>query len=684
MKIPRFQSSGVPGAEQQSVGAVVSAGRAKMYGGLHALNKVVDEFGQRILKEEQDAEFHRLSRNMRQESEKLAQGIYERDKVDEFGDPTHGTMEDDFTQGVAKIREGLMDRVKFRQNDQALTQEFDRLQDGFAANIRKEVRTRQVSIRKAEDIETLNEYLLDTVNGWNQAQAFFEDAAAFERYTATDIVTMRDKFHKSWFTNKTQSEFQEAMEQGLTQAQEYQESVIFPDTFTQEDIDRSTGYMTRQINAELNQIERDKNKAEREARDADNKAWAATSPLVTTVSTGQIVSQEMLEQLHTYIENPNSDPARVAAAQKAIAINQETTLLFSMGAEDRMERIIELQQMPLESDEQRVVRDSVIRVTQQIDAAIAQDPYRAYIMYGGGKTGQISLADAHKSGDLREALQAQMQLKTEVAAWVGTDIPALSDKDVVDLIKIGPEAFPEILKTWGANEAKKVLGEVYKKGANEMAFAGSLALQHDGGGAWSHYLKGSSITSGEGKDFLPENSDERKEIATQLLGQVFPDRPAFQNGIIEIAEKIYASMSSEAGDRTGKLNEDRYQAALKMAMGGLITRGDSQHESTFVPPHRDMTDKQFQDKLANLTMDDVNAMGGFKGDVTKMKRKAGYRSSTMVETKVTPEEILADINAGKVKIHMTPKRGQYWISINNMYVANADGGWFVLNLSQEQ
>jgi hypothetical protein len=682
MKIPRFQNSGVPGAEQQSVGAIVQSGRARMNGSLNALNKVVQDFGERMLAEEQDAELHRLTRSMKQQAVELSDSIVQRDKVDANGDPTHDTMIADFEAGYKKLRENMNKRMKFRQNNNALMAQFDSIQDSITSSLQSEVRSRQVSIRKAEDVDTLDTYLIDTVSGWDDAQLYFDKMLAAERYETHEVESMRDKFYQQWFTNKSKTEFMQAMDQSLEAAQSFKDSMTYPENMTQAEIDSIDNYMGTRINNELNRIEREANKLEREQRAADNKLWAQVSPTISTAGTGQVMTDDAMTSIQDYIDNPNSDPARVAEARKAIAVNQETTLLYSMSAADRRERIVTLQREPIATDEQRAIRDAVIRISNQIDNAISNDPYYAYQVYGGGSMPEQSLAEAHANGELGAALQAQMDLKADVSAWVGIDVPALSDANVVDLMQIGPTAYPEILKVWGKDEAVKTLSEVYKKGAKEMAFAGAIALQHDGEQAWMHYLNGVSLTNDEkGNAYAPVGKDgahNANTILNEMVSGAFPANGNFLNGKQAVADKIYASLSEQAQDRSGEFNKERYQEAVRLALGGLITINDSK----IVPPNRSMTTESFMNRIESLTLDDISAMGGFQG-MTKTINKVTGRDTYQTELVVPPEEVLDKIQSGDVEFKMTNMRGKYKLVINGMGIKNEAGEPFVLDLSQE-
>jgi len=220
---------------------------------------------------------------------------------------------------------------------------------------------------------------------------------------------------------------------------------------------------------------------------------------------------------------------------------------------------------------------------------------------------------------------------------------------------------------------------VYKKGASEMAFAGAIAMQHDGEGTWLHYLNGVSISSGEKGDvYLPkgkDNKDNTNTILNDMVAGVFPANATFLNGKQEVADKIYASLSEQAQDRSGELNKERYQEAVKLALGGLITVGDSK----IVPPSRDMTADGFERRLKALTLDDIRAMGGFQGMTESMHVVAGYHQ----ELVVSPQEVLDKIKKGYAVLGMKNKRGQYTLTIDGMGVKNEAGTAFVLDLSQE-
>jgi hypothetical protein len=89
VRIPNINQTGVPGAEQISLGAISSAAQAKMRTS-QELVKVVDTYQAKVQKAETDEEYSRLSNSLDRSAAEAWDHIKSTPAVDENGDPRMG------------------------------------------------------------------------------------------------------------------------------------------------------------------------------------------------------------------------------------------------------------------------------------------------------------------------------------------------------------------------------------------------------------------------------------------------------------------------------------------------------------------------------------------------------------------------------------------------------------------
>ena len=144
MKIPGINQTGVPGAEQISLGAISSAASAKMQTN-SALTKVVNDYQTKIVKAETDEEYSRLANGFSRDTSAAWQDIQDQDRVDANGAPTHGTMMEQYQSAHDKIAKDYSSRVKFNPNKGAFTQFADQTLTRNIGAVRGEVGRRTIA-----------------------------------------------------------------------------------------------------------------------------------------------------------------------------------------------------------------------------------------------------------------------------------------------------------------------------------------------------------------------------------------------------------------------------------------------------------------------------------------------------------------------------------------------------------
>ena len=144
MRIPNINQTGVPGAEQISLGAISSAATAKMRTN-QALTKVVSDYQEKVQKAETSEEYHRLSNGFSRDTSSAWDEIKNQARLDENGAPTYDQMMDQYTSAHDKIVEDYNGRVKFQPNKSAFSQFADSTLTRNVSTVRGEVGRRTVS-----------------------------------------------------------------------------------------------------------------------------------------------------------------------------------------------------------------------------------------------------------------------------------------------------------------------------------------------------------------------------------------------------------------------------------------------------------------------------------------------------------------------------------------------------------
>jgi hypothetical protein len=317
-----------------------------------------------------------------------------------------------------------------------------------------------------------------------------------------------------------------------------------------------------------------------------------------------------------------------------------------------------------------VVQRSTRQAYAAIERAVASDPHLAWVMYGGGEPMEEITKD-----NLIESLTQAQSNQTKVSAWLGEDAPPMSLAQLNSLKKIGVSALDEILTVYGQEDSKAVLTLLYKEGAGEMAAVGAIALQTHGEAAYQHYMIGDKIIK-ENSDYalgneIGKNNDSARSLFHEATKGLFPQHAQYSKSLQEVANKIYAALAEQNQLKPGELDADLYKQAVTMAVGNIVEYNDH----PLILPTRQWTEDRFDDAIENLTIEQVNDMGGF-AEAALIGRDGKPRT-------VSPDAMLKKLQSGEAQLRQGSEFGQYQVWFGNRRVENAAGKPFILDLSEK-
>lgn len=158
--------------------------------------------------------------------------------------------------------------------------------------------------------------------------------------------------------------------------------------------------------------------------------------------------------------------------------------------------------------------------------------------------------------------------------------------------------------------AVNFLEDLAVNGSSQMAAIGSLMLAGDDGGAATAVtiLKGQDILTNN-KDILPEDYRSVKRNAVNKM-LPFYDSPQQQQDIVSMSDAIYAARTFEEHDFSQEGNRQRMEQAIaEVSNGGGINFNGNNIE----PAYNGMTANQFKKWVRNISPEQIEQLGGWKG-----------------------------------------------------------------------
>lgn len=667
MKIPGINQTGVPGAEQISLGAISSAASAKMQTN-SALTKVVNDYQTKIVKAETDEEYSRLANGFSRDTSAAWQDIQDQDRVDEYGAPTHGTMMEQYQSAHDKIAKDYSSRVKFNPNKGAFTQFSDQTLTRNIGAVRGEVGRRTIAhLSGAYEQSKID--LMQSPDGMLEFAEAQQKALEVGLITAGKMATDFDSFQHEHHTNRIMSEFQ--AERDLGRGQEYLDGIELPPTFDEGERQQMADRMNAHLRNDQNLVDREIARVAREAKELEAKTMIAARKGKTLLESGRPLTEDQFSQINNTISQL-TDPDNIEQMEISLDVYSNVQSLMSM---TREERTVALNNSLEDITDNRdlIIKQSTQKAYRAIEQSIAADPHQAYLMYGGGEPIEKITKD-----NIAQSLATAQDNQIKVSAWIGEEATPMSLSQLNDLKRIGVPALDDILTAYGKEEAEKVLNLLYKEDAGEMAVVGSLALQSDGEASYNAYLAGAS-TLNANPDYklsgkLSLNKDTPRSLFYDATAGLFEtSNTKAEKSMQLVADTIYIGLAERAGLQPGdpELNADLYEQAIKLAVGNIVDYGDNK----ILLPSRNMTLEQFESTIDSLSMEQINEMGGFA--------EAGLIGRNGQPRTVTPESMLTNLKSGQAKLVQHSEFGQYQVYFGGRPVTNAAGTVFILDLSEK-
>jgi hypothetical protein len=668
VKIPGINQTGVPGAEQISLGAISSAASAKMQTN-SALTKVVNDYQTKIVKAETDEEYSRLANGFSRDTSAAWQDIQDQDRVDANGAPTHGTMMEQYQSAHDKIAKDYSSRVKFNPNKGAFTQFSDQTLTRNIGAVRGEVGRRTIAhLSGAYEQSKID--LMQSPDGMLEFAETQQRALEVGLISAGKMATDFDAFQHEHHTNRIMSEFQ--AERDLNRGQEYLDGLELPPTFDEGERQQMADRMNADLRNDQILVDREIARVEREAKELEAKTMKAAKKGKVMLESGRPMTEDQLNQINETISQL-TDPDNIEQMEIARDIYGNVQSLMSMTSEQRIDAMNQTFD-PNTDYRGFVIQQSTRKAYGEIERAIATDPHQAFLMYGGGEPMEKITKD-----NIAESLATAQDNQIKVSAWIGEQAPPMSLSQLNDLKRIGVPALDDILTAYDKEEAEQVLNLLYKEDAGEMAVVGSLALQSDGEASYNAYLAGAS-TLNANPDYklsgnLNANNDTPRSLFFQATQGLFQSSNTKASKSMQlVADTIYIGLAERAGLQPGnnaELDVELYQQAVKLAVGNIADYGDNK----ILLPSRNMTLDQFESTIDDLSMEQINEMGGF-ADANLMGRNGQPRT-------VTPESMLDKLKSGEAELRQGSEFGQYQVYFDGRPVANATGTIFILDFSEK-
>lgn len=680
MKIPQFQYSRVPQAQTIDTGAIAGAARAQM-GISKTLVEVGTKFGEQILEAETEAEYQRVKDSVQADANQLWSDLQDEPQFDENNNPTHNALRKRFDDGYKKIVDKYQGNLQFHPNKANISNVAADIGMAQGQAIDAEVRRRQVGHARSQVFTTISNIDYNNAQSIADARDAIKAAGQIGTLSQMEVAESYDGIDANSQDNAIRSGFQFAREAG--HGQNFADSVEYPPSFDQATKDKYDNYMRTYLDRDAAEAERAVNKADREARAAESAAWEKLVPTLHTLKRGDNVADSVIEKVQEYIDT-TTDPSRKFDAQVALRTNIAISSMKGMAVDERAEAI-NATFGGATDDVSSAVNANIRQAAAQMNQSIKSDPWRAFTMYGDDGPASMTFSDAVEAGDPQAYFDYIKERRAKIAEWTGMPVPVMSDQDVAAVAAGGMDSVQTVITNYSPDDAYKVLELVYKGDAPEVAVAGAIMLQHDGGGVIEAYTRGEKSDTPFRPTGMDANTNETvDQVFAGLMESVFPEDRTHNAAFRQVVDSVYAGMSR--GD--GKFDSALFRKAFSMAAGGV----EKINDEMVLMPDRSWSAEDFQTAIKDLTMDDIGTMGGLleknvKGQVWSAKYATGVgQMSTIVkkDVEVPPAEVLDMIKNGEVRFVQTSVRGKYNLIADGFIIKNAKDEAFVLDMTQGQ
>ena len=681
MRIQGISQTGVPGAEQISLGAISSAAQAKIKT-TQALTKVVGDYETKVQTAEQEAEMHSATIGLEKDTQALMESIQQEDAYDEQGMPTYGGMKDKFKKGMGDLINKHRENLRYTASKTAYNQTTETYNLNMTGKLNGLYRTRQTEHLQGELTKNLDHYELDLENGLSRARGDIDSKVAGLVISPSQGQDQYDAFRAKWQSGKVSSDF--ATERASNNGQAYLDSFM-ENPPAEMPMDEQLSLQSR-MNTLLKQ---DATNARIEAKaiaaiekERQKSLEKKGNSMSSQLKEGQLVTDAFIDEYTSIADQITDTDVQIDMAQ-SLAWSSELRDAISSNS---MAELNTMKQDALgipastleESEKNEFIANSIERVMSLVE----KDPQLAAVQMGILRPQINTLQEAIDNNDLKTFVQEMEARKGRLDDQWGIDSSLFSESDTSLLAQMINKKDSNFLGSFidaAGQKSYDVLESLLGKVSDDKVILGTLMAQEDGAEAVSHVTKGMKLKPG---DILPSTADMSVLFQDRFTESgLYPQGDAnYRMGMMANVRYVYASMSADVGDYEKVLDEDRMNNAMDLVMQKPIEmKGDSRNmfsdDYYTFPARRSMTEKDMNtwklslpvstfDSITGITEQSIMVYEDFENG-----RVANYSDLSQAEGTMQIQDsssyIKSLIDSNTIQIRSFGEQGRYYLMWNN-------------------
>ena len=660
MRIPGINQTGVPGAEQLSLGAISSAAQAKMRT-TQALTKVVGDYQAKVKQAEIQAELHSANIGLERDSQALIQSISEQDAYDKDGKETYPDMMPQFKKGMSSIIKKYNNGLRYPSSKTAYSQSADRYSIQATGKMNSLHRTRQVEHLQGEWTKGLDHYETDLENGLIRAQASTDEKVAGQVISPSQGQNAMDAFRSKWQFNSTVNEFEIERVNGTGEDYLIEFAANPPEGMPEDEQLTLQSRMNTLMSQDRAQAKADL-KATVDAEIVRQKSLTkAGQGMAEQLKKGHLVTNDFLT---TFTNTANQITDVVVQKELAQALTWSAEVRSVVGVSS-MAELNEIRQQAIgtpvdtleEAEHNEFIADSIKKTMDLIQ----KDPQSAAVQIGVLKPQINTLQEAIDEGDLQTFVAEMDARKGRLDELWGMDSKLFSNSDadlLAQMINKKDSRFLGGFVTTVGFRSYDVLEQLLGKASSDKVILGTLMAQPDGQEAASTVVKGMKLIKDGIKGFNPKMADMKGSFDKRYMDSgLWPqDDVHFKSGMVANVKYAYASLSADEMDDSGVMDEDRLTQAMDLVMGTPIKMRGAKNtwevagSYMMLPPRRGMNKDDtiaWKNSRPESTFDSIDSV---------LPREDGTTTSAYIKQLIIENQI---------ELTYFGEQGRYYLMWNN-------------------
>tara|TARA_B110000091_G_scaffold211213_1_gene255431 strand:- start:21 stop:2108 length:2088 start_codon:yes stop_codon:yes gene_type:complete len=680
VRIQGISQTGVPGAEQISLGAISSAAQAKMKT-TQALTKVVGDYEAKVQKAEQEAEMHSASIGLEKDTQALMQSLESANAYDANGKPTYNSMQDQFKKGMKGLIDKHRESLSFPSSKTAYNQNAETYNLNMTGKVNSLYRSRQTEHLQGELTKNLDHYELDLENGLDRARSDISSKVEGSVITPSQGQNEYDGFRTKWQAARVSSDF--GVERASGDGQAFLNNFI-ENPPSEMPVDEQLSLQSR-MNTLLKQ---DATNARIEAKalaaieEQRQKGLEKTGKaMADQLKEGQLVTDAFIDE-YTSIGNQITDPEIQKSMAQALSWSSDLRDVITSNSMAELNSMKQDALAPVDTFEEAERNQFIVSSIERVMNLVEKDPQLAAVQMGIVKPQINTLQSAIDNNDLETFFGEMVVRKNRIDDLWGIDSNLFYESDTNLLSQMinkkDSDFLGEVVNSLG-EQSYDVLENLLGKASNDKVILGTLMAQADGAEAVGHVTNGIKLGSSVPMPSTADMSDLFQDRFTE--SGLYPQGDAnYRMGVMANVRYAYASLSVDEGDFSKDLNEDRMTAAMDLVMQKPIEmKGDSRNmfsEDYYTfPARRSMTEKDMNAWKLSLPVSTFDSITGiteqsiFVYDEFENGRAPSYSDLSQATGKKQIQDsssyIKSLIDSNTIQIRSFGEQGRYFLMWNN-------------------